>query len=456
MSQYPPQPRTKSLVTLFYFLGIAMLFSSCKKESLGKDASVINKNVLTEKEKLLVKNLGTLTEVFKELYKDKTNLKVVNAAISSKAYTDESVLLKDLIFPTESWLSNNLRFKEKLIKGNISLNNFSKNFWIEANKKNELEFKEFLNGLNKSVSIASANSSNNDESKKENEVTIYFPYSERFLISDEDSPVTTLVGAVADANEGLGNLPDYSNGLLQSYSQVTVNDNYAQANATHIIGINGVEKSNSIEKGAIVNAPPPPPPPAPGISRVFIGEAVCRNQYDAFISLTGNGGGSEMRYCHMTGYLKPVNGQIDDFQDIVEVNFSRNEISNKTIKRIYAMWDDDWIETDFEQVLGIYEDDNMGTVTFSGSLSTTLKLDSIATVTGSIGFSITRSSQDAIIRQLKISRNSYFAAAFQSQGWGYSADDTFLPLPYTHGWPFYDGNYNAGANVGWTWPYFTL
>ncbi len=47
---------------------------------------------------------------------------------------------------------------------------------------------------------------------------------------------------------------------------------------------------------------------------------------------------------------------------------------------------------------------------------------------------------------------SYFADAFQNQ------DTTFLPLPYTHGWPAYDVHYwdKTGANVGWTWPYNTF
>jgi hypothetical protein len=433
-----------------------LFFNACQKESSQNDAPAINKKELTENERKLVENLGKLTEVFKELYKEKANLKVVNAAIASKAYTDESILLKDLIFPTESWVGKSVRFKEQLINRNISLDNFARNFWIEANKRNDLSFNEFLNSLNESVPIASNNTSNNVETANSNAVTIYFPYSERFLSNGTADPVITIVGAVADANEGFGSLPNYSNGVLQSYSQVTVNDNYAQVNATHIIGINGVEKVNEPQANVIINAPPPPPPPPPGVSRVYIGEAVCRIQYDAFISLTGNGGGSEMRYCHMTGYLQPVNGHVTSFQDVAEVYFSRNEISNKTIKRTYLVWDDDWIQDDLEQFLGIYEEDNMNTVTFSGSVGTTLKLDSVTTITASIGFTITRSSQDAIIRQLKISRNSYFAGAFQNQGWGYTADATFLPLPFTHGWPFYDGNFNAGANVGWTWPYNTF
>lgn len=206
-----------------------------------------------------------------------------------------------------------------------------------------------------------------------------------------------------------------------------------------------------------ISTAPPPPPPPPGVSRVYIGEGLCKHQYDRLISFSGNGGGSEIKYCHLTGYLQPVNGQVTTFQDIVSVNFSRGDIHNKRWLRTYSVWDDDWNSNDLEQVLCIYEEDNTNTRTFNASLKTTL--DSIGIpVQGSIGYSITIQSQDDIIRELKISRNSYFAGAFQDQGQGFSSDATFLPLPFTHGWPAYDVHYQykTGADVGWTWPYNTF
>ncbi|NJL15195.1 MAG: hypothetical protein HC913_20770 [Microscillaceae bacterium] len=51
----------------------------------------------TAEEKLLVKNLGKVAEIFKELYQDENNLRRVNAAILSEAFRDESVLIRDLI-----------------------------------------------------------------------------------------------------------------------------------------------------------------------------------------------------------------------------------------------------------------------------------------------------------------------------------------------------------------------
>ena len=96
--------------------------------------------------------------------------------------------------------------------------------------------------------------------------------------------------------------------------------------------------------------------------------------------------------------------------------------------------------------MAIYEEDNTNSVNINGSLSTTLGLDSIgnsggASIVGTIGFSINITSQDEIIRQIKMSRNGYFISAFGDQGHGFSPDDKFLPLPFTHGWPTYDVSY---------------
>jgi hypothetical protein len=86
-------------------------------------------------------------------------------------------------------------------------------------------------------------------------------------------------------------------------------------------------------------------------------------------------------------------------------------------------------------------------------LSTTVKVADGTTVDGSIDYQIKRSSQDDIIKQLKISRASYFAGALRNQGWGFGIDKSFLPASASHGWPFYDAVSDGGANVGWTWPY---
>lgn len=442
---------------------LTLLLSNCKKENIllnqnepkVVDVSKVYKLPTTPSEISLVNNLAKVTDVFKELYKDNSNLRLVNAAIYSKLYKDESILLKDLIFPQESRLVQNKKFNTLTQKWNTSLNSFSKNFWEIVKKDNDKNFELFLNNLSTiRTALLTTGSNDNNESQQ---VTIYFPYSEVFVLPNDGyvEPLTSIVTATADADEGFGYLPYFDNfGNFQYYIQVLVNDDYAAANPTHIIGVNGIEGETTLFEA------PPMPSTSTGMSRVYIGEVICKNQYDKLISFTGNGGGSEIKYCRLSGYLKPVNGQVTTFEDIISADISRYNIRKENWLRLFAVWDASWDIENNEQVLAIYEEDNTNTITFNGSLSTTLGTGSNgssggASVTGTIGYSITRQSQDDIIRQLKLSRSSYFSGAFLDQGHGFSSDATFLPLPFTHGWPTYDVGYSskAGANVGWTWPY---
>ena len=448
----------RRLLLFTAFISIAAV--SCKKDFSVQqeqkqktiDRAKVFKIPSTPEEKLLVENLGKLTEIFKELYKDKLNLKVVNAAIFSKGFTDESALLKDLIYPASSWLNNVAKFKSLTQKWNVSLDKFAINFWMEVNKKNDPLLNLFLEKSKGAINTVT-NSTNIIETEGGEPVSVYFPYSDEFIPPDDGGsyqPITSIATATADADEGWSDLPYYINGSFQYYVQVLINDDYCFNNPTHIIGINGIEEMPEPTE------PPPPPPPPPGVSRVYIGEGLCKEQYDRLISFTGNGGGSEIKYCHLTGYLQPVNGQVTTFQGIVSVDFSRKNIRQKKWLRNFTVWDDDWVPNDLEQVFGTYEEDNTNTKAFNGAVGTTITVAPGSTVTGTIGYTVSVQSQDDIIRQLKISRNSYFAGAFQNQAWGFSSDATFLPLPFTHGWPYYDTNGSGGANVGWTWPYNTF
>jgi len=266
-----------------------------------------------------------------ELYKDKSNLKVVNASIFSKAYTDESILLKELIYPDKSRLPANLKFNAYSQKWNIGLNQFTKNFWNEVDKKSDPSFTIFLNKLN--VASSALLTPLNVENTGGGEVSIYFPYSLEFLPEDGGGggyyePITSITTATANGDEGWGNQPYFINGAFQNYVQVLINDDYAFSNPTQIVGVNGIDIFNEL-----LTPPPPPPPLPPGSSRIYVGEGTCNKQYDRLISFTGNGGGSEIKYCHMTGYLQPVNGQVTSFQDIVSVDFSRRDIKKIILKK---------------------------------------------------------------------------------------------------------------------------
>ncbi len=430
--------------TLLFFVASCKKDYSSKQEQTNKkevDLAKVFKTPSTHEEKLLVENLGKVTEILKELYKDKSNLKVVNAAIYSKAYTDESVLLKDLIYLVDSRLSKVDRFKALSGKWNVSLNKFADNFWGQVNKKNDPSFKQFLDGLNSTTanSVATAQG---------DQVSIYFPYSEQFLPTGGGTyePITSIATATADADEGWGSQPYYVNGILQNYVQVLVNDEYAEIYPLHIVGVNGVEPYNvpSIQNVAF---PPGPPIDLPNLPRevkqVYIGDVRCKHQYDKFISFTGNGGGSEIKFTRADGFLKVLDGQV---QADVVVPVDQPSISRYNIRHEYFVdysieWDGDWEGSNFQQNLAIYEDDNRNSSTFSATVTTTLTWPPAGgqpgvIVTAPIGFTISFKSDDAIIRQTNYNRDVFFIL-----------NRTNLEGEMKNDWPVRDKNGNVSFTL---------
>lgn len=380
------------------------------------DPSKVYKTPSTPEEKALVKNLVKVTEVFKELYKDKANLKLVNAAIFSRAYTDESVLLKDLIFPQNSRLNTIKKFGDYARKFNVSLNEFSNNFWHEANKTNDHSFLQFLNKLEIKPSGVFQRTYNENG----NEVSIYFPYSEEFevlLPKPENGgyyePITSVAAATADADEGWGSQPYYINGVFQYYEQILINDDFAELNPTQIIGINGIEPFDDLSNPVSGAFPPSGPINQPNLPRevkqVYIGDVLCVKQYDAFISFTGNGGGSEIVFTRSDGFLKVVDGQVQaDNYFTQPKTISRKNIRKKNWVDWSMVWDGDWEVDNLQQHFAIFEEDNRNSSEFSGSLSTTIKDILGIPLTGSIGFKINFKSDDALIVQQKYNRDVFF------------------------------------------------
>ena len=445
----------KGLLALLLFSTISCKKNTADMKEGGVDQSKVYQKPITYDQIELVSNLEKITIVLQELYKQKNNLKIVNAAIYSKAYTDEYILLKDLINPAQSILPQNKKFIELCSKWDVNLQTFSDNFWTLAHAKNDLTLLAFLDKvqtIHLPVQSLGTQSNQSGSDFSSNDVSIYFPYSNQFdtdASGDSYGPITSLVAATAEADEALGMQPVYSGGALVAYNQVVINDDYAFAHPTQIVGINGIEAIQTQDVGNVIPIEIPPT----DVYRVYVGDAICQAQYDRLISFTGNGGGSEIEYCRISGYLKPVDQQITDFEDQISVKFERGTIRKKQWLRLYAVWDDDWTAENKEQVFAVYEEDNNATVTFTGSLNTALRASAGNTVNASADYQIKRSSQDAIIRQLKMSRVSYFLGAQRDQGWGYGVDKSFLPASASHGWPFYDAVSGSGANVGWTWPF---
>lgn len=432
------------LLNVIAAVGFLLAGTGCKKQDLPQkqiesrttvNPALVYQKPVTPEEILLVENLGKVTTVFKELYKNNSNLKVVNGAIRAKSYTDESILLKDLIYPQNSRLSSNKEFTNYAANQNISLNAFAANFWNEANKRNDQPFKVFLEALKPAINLRSADG---------DEVTVYFPYSEAFeetqnldessgdRTSDPDTedhespgepggdmPITTLVTAAADADEALGYKPYYQDGRMQ-YKEVIVNDDYAYQNPTHIIGLNGVEPydiPSQIGEAFLPENPIDLPDLHREVKQVYIGDVKSRRNYDAFISFTGNGGESEIRFTRADGYLKVLDGQVqaDVHYLATGKNISRYAVKKGHFVSYSSEWDFDWEPLNLEQNLAIYEEDNRNSSTFNGTLTTTTNLSvpippvTIGNaITSTLGFMINFKSDDYIIKQQNYKRDVFF------------------------------------------------
>lgn len=219
------------------------------------------------------------------------------------------------------------------------------------------------------------------------------------------------------------------------YTQVIINDDYAYANPTLIIGINGIEPID-YSTPAILTFPPGSPVQAPGLTRevkqVYVGDVkVNGHQYDHFVSFTGNGGGSEIRFTRADGYLKQIDGQVQA-ADVYVINgnpdMSRWHIRNHAWVDWTATWDSDWEPSNLEQNLAIYEDDNANSSTLNLSITTTVSVGG-QKQTGTVGGSLIYKSLDDIIRQ-----NYHKYASFFPLNRGAGGTTT------RNGWLVYDEN----------------
>lgn len=396
---------------------MAASITGCKKDFDEKiPPPRVNENHVfrkpqTEEEKSLVLNLGKITEVLKEIYKHKDVVKEVNAAIYAGVYSDESVLLRDLVFPGKGLLGQSKRFGELAMQWRFTPGTFSRAFLEAAERKKDPQFSGFIQAMG-------GNFGQRPAEYGVEQVSIYYPYSDEFLepvYDNQGSTITTLVTATADADEGLGYLNSYDAYGMAQYQEVLVNDDYVFANPTHIIGVNGIEPVVTAPTSVNVFNPTGPIDIADlgrQVKQVYVGEVRCSRQFDKLISFTGNGGGSEIRFTRADGFLKLADGQVQADMFIVDgpYKIERSDIRNGgTWIDWTSVWDNDWETQNLEQNLAIYEEDNRNALTLTGTLKTTVKINSLISGEGSIGFSFSFKSDDAVVFQTNYKHDAFFA-----------------------------------------------
>ena len=405
---------------------------ACKKEIVPQAGGVIHNNVAAVTKEV--------SEVLEQVYADHQAYVEVNRAIFKGDYIDERIPLKDLLFAKSGKKIFRERFCRILENGNYPL--------LCAELAGPLGLKLPKNASN----VMITNDSAATVLSATRPVSIYFPYSENFgnvVIYDTLPPNSklaivlkpTLVYSDRDADAAPGRKPYYCSGGLNNlcWADITVTDSYAELNPTHIVTVGATPRDTTpvVLKTELV-------------TRTYHGWSRLSRQMDKLISFTGNGGGSEIKVCRINGFLKVQDEQITNFAgDVATVHYTRADIRKKRWKRVFSVWDPNWNYQDIEQVYAVYEDDNMGSKTISGSLTTTVNLPGkLGKAEGEIGFKIGMMSQDEILTQRKFDRKSFLRDGLNNQGWGYVIDaNDFLPVGKD--WPIIDG----GAIWSYTFPY---
>jgi hypothetical protein len=368
----------------------------------------------------LLNRLDQVSMILLEIYEDSLVREEVNAAIATGFYKDERILLKDLLRPEES-----LIYKDAAFSGRRK---FAKPLFAER-FRNALNSGKYLNANKFSSAGRRMSAQQTEDYFIQNNVSIYYPYSEE----GRTGRITTVSSKYeSDSHPGTRPYPcgDRDNPST-CYMTVTVNDDYAFSSPTHIVGLRAEPARTGQTTGTEIN-------------KVFLGWIRCTKQYDRLVSLTGNGGGSEIKVVRADGYLKlSDNQQVTSPEGVISIgsegSIKRRDIRKGNWVRVYAIWDWNWEVDNKEQVLGIFEEDTQGEKKIEGSLTTKLtKPDNTTTEIKPIGYSITVKTQDEIIRNWNISREAFFRDGRNDQQHGFH-----------DGWPIYDG----GSPVSFTLPF---
>lgn len=186
------------------------------------------------------------------------------------------------------------------------------------------------------------------------------------------------------------------------------------------------------------------------IRQVFIGHIRCTKQYDALISFTGNGGGSELQFTrtdsreNLEGLPNDSNVDVYEFTERFEIYKSRYAIYKKRERWYSVAWDFNWECADpkHEQLLLIYEKDNTSPIDFDFS-----GIEWEGQTYGVVSLEVQVRTKNEIIRTWKRDASEFFVTNMLSDfGCGCRVGEFSFS---DRCWPRYD----CGANVGYTMPH---
>ena len=414
-----------------------------------------------------------LTDLSKIAFSNADVRNEVSQLIQNDFYKDHIVSLDDLLNPSTSLVYN----------------------YADVSENNKGKFKGFFdsyisNNENKTINLVHVKDSRLVGTEQYLETFFDYAHLTFYLPYDDDSnldPIPmdsnpTLVPAVVEADEARG----YEfNGEI--YSEVTVDDGYSESRFTIIIQpsydpctslgfpiaaiaaatedlpvdcdrISSGGSSSNSGTGATTTTPnqytgncADVKPAGNYIRQVFVGRAKFRKQYDNFISLTGNGGGSEVRYCRVDSREAIDIDSLGSYKvnqwNLRENQYwSRKQINRENVRAVNILWDNNWeCEGEHEQLFVIYEEDNTSDLIIDQDISFDLADDTYA---ANIDITIQNRSKDQAVILRTREESEFFITnlldngsgcwdgdfSFSDRCWGINAGGTDVPYTMHHRW----------------------
>lgn len=462
-------------------LVVVFLITACSTEPLDKhqglsvDTSQIDMSRYKRSGKLesqneeIVRNaILELTELSKKALMNSEISLELGSLIDNEFYVDKVVSISDLLNYNTS-----LVYKYADVP-HSAVGKYADFFYKETSTNKEeypnllfLVSRESNQGLLKNAS---------DDFYQNAQITYYMPYDEDDNGNLFDTTLTpTLVPSVIDADAGLGE--SYING---QWGTVMSDDDYAANNFTLIINptfdpcsggafavstiaaeVEGIPVDcDNISSGSIGGSGNSSPANVYTgncneldlgegyIRQVFIGRAknVNGKQFDKFLSLSGNGGGSEIRYCRADSQQAIDIDSLGNYTTTqwdtrVSQYWTRKQIRKENVRKVSSLWDENWeCHGTHEQLFVIYEDDNVGDLFIDQQLEFELGDETYA---ATIDVTIQNRSKDDAIIMRKRERVEFFATNLLDQGCNcWDGDGSFSDRCW--------GVYDCGAEMSYT------
>ncbi|MGJ3234306.1 hypothetical protein [Marivirga sp.] len=297
------------------------------------------------------------------------------------------------------------------------------------------KFAHYYHGNNSNAQRT--NQQNNEELEEliqtlvDGDIEIYMPYIyEEMFESDNITIVAATLENQGDEVEGyrvdLSNSSSRNTLPYEEPQLVDVNDDYAANNSTLIIApIDGGGESGGgyggggstgggSTGGGSTGGGSTHPHEYEDLYRMMVevGAIKCNEQYDALISFTRNGKGSEFQFVRAYPYYS---GGTKSQMAEVGVTLTRKQINEYDVVNVNASWDDAWSPEEYTQGLGIYEFDNTErkSVTLDGTVRL-LRNGNVSTAT----YSEEYPSKDPVLLNEDLGRENFYNDVINERDFG--------------------------------------